>query len=96
MEKVQRRATKQVDGMNEMPYQDRMRKLKLPSMQYRRKRGDLIHMFKVAKGLDKILISDIAKKSNKLHLRGHNEKLDTRSARGEQRKKIFAENLPKS
>ena len=42
LENVQRRATKQINGMSDMSYPDRLRKLKLPTLAYRRIRGDMI------------------------------------------------------
>ena len=47
LEEVQRRATKQIPGLSNMSYEDRLRKLKLPSLVYRRLRGDMIEMYKL-------------------------------------------------
>ena len=46
LEKVQRRATKRVPSLAELKYEERLRKLKLPTLIYRRIRGDLINVFK--------------------------------------------------
>jgi len=46
IESVQMRATKLVDSMGEMEYEDRLRNLKLPTLKYRRRRGDMIEIFK--------------------------------------------------
>ena len=46
IEAVQIRATKQVDDLGNMTYTERLRRLKLPSLVYRRLRGDLIEVFK--------------------------------------------------
>ena len=46
IEGVLRRATKLVPGMTALPYEERLRKLNLPSMQYRRDRGDMIEVYK--------------------------------------------------
>ena len=46
IEKVQRRATKTVPGLKDLSYEDRLRKLKLPTLIYRRVRGDMITVFK--------------------------------------------------
>ena len=43
---MQIRATKLVDGMSELPYNERLRLLRLPSLAYRRARGDMIEVFK--------------------------------------------------
>ena len=47
IENVQRRATKRLPGMAELSYPDRLRKLYLPTLAYRRARGDMIELFKI-------------------------------------------------
>jgi hypothetical protein len=44
IENVQKRATKQIPGMNNLPYEERLRKLELPTLSYRRLRGDMIEV----------------------------------------------------
>ena len=44
VESVQRKATKLIDGFNVKSYEDRLKELKLSSLGYRRKRGDMIWM----------------------------------------------------
>ena len=51
LEDVQRRATKQVPGLKSLTYPERLRRLKLPTLVFRRKRGDLIEVFKIVHGL---------------------------------------------
>ena len=46
LENVQRWATKLVDGVHHMIYSERLRKLNLPSLVYRRARGNMIEIFK--------------------------------------------------
>ena len=50
VERVQRRATKLVQEIRHLPYQDRLRFLKLPSLHYRRRRGDMIAVYQVLHG----------------------------------------------
>ena len=47
IEKVQRRATKQLPGMKDISYQERLAILKLPTLVYRRNRGDMIETYKI-------------------------------------------------
>ena len=47
VERVQRRATKQLPGMKDLPYPERLKILKLPTLVYRRARGDMIETFKL-------------------------------------------------
>ena len=50
IENVQRRATKLVPGLKDLDYEDRLKKLKLPTLAYRRLRGDLIEVYKIMTG----------------------------------------------
>ena len=51
---VQHKATRLIPGFDEISYEDRLRRLKLPTLEHRRKRGDMIQVFKVVKGFDRI------------------------------------------
>ena len=51
IESVQRRATKLLAGLRELPYEERLAKLRLPSMHYRLRRGDMIEVYKYLNGL---------------------------------------------
>jgi len=46
LERVQRRATKLVCGCQNVPYESRLWQMELPSLVYRRYRGDMIEVFK--------------------------------------------------
>ena len=53
LEKVQRRATKLVTSLRDMSYQQRLQALDLPSLVYRRYRGDMIEVYKFIHGIYK-------------------------------------------
>lgn len=50
IEGVQRRVTKQLPGLKDMSYPERLKKLGLPTLSYRRIRGDMIETFKTMNG----------------------------------------------
>ena len=50
LERVQRRATKLIPEIRHHPYRERLRLLELPSLQYRRRRGDMITMYNITHG----------------------------------------------
>jgi len=49
IEKVQKRATKLVISLKKFSYTDRLVYLGLPTLKYRRLRGDMIEVFKIIK-----------------------------------------------
>ena len=51
LENVQRRATKLAPALKDLSYEDRLRSLDLPSLYYRRARGDVIQIYKHVKEL---------------------------------------------
>ena len=50
LEKVQKRATKLVFTVKKLCYEERLQKLKLPTLKYRRIRGDMIELYKIFAG----------------------------------------------
>ena len=51
IENVQRRATKQIPSLKDMEYPDRLKKLKMLNLKYRRLRGNMIETFKNITGI---------------------------------------------
>ena len=47
LEKVQKRATKLVITIKKLHYEERLQRLKLPTLKYRRIRGDMIELYKI-------------------------------------------------
>ena len=58
-ENVQIRATKMIDGLSNLEYEDRLRRLDLPTLVYRRARGDMIQVYKHFHTYDQDLLPDI-------------------------------------
>ena len=57
LENVQIRATKLVDGMGNLEYSERLRKLNLPTLLYRRERGDMIQVWNHFNSYDQSTLS---------------------------------------
>ena len=75
VENVQRKFTKYIKGLTNVPYEDRLKSVKLPSLEYRLIRGDMIQVFKIAnKYYDPITTNSIFNFSDNSGLRGHNFK----------------------
>ena len=53
IESVQRRATRMVPELRELPYEERLKKLNLTTLEKRRVRGDLIETYKIITGKEK-------------------------------------------
>ena len=54
IEKVQRRATKLIPGFQNLTYEERLKKLNLTTLAYRRQRTDIIQVHRIIRQYDKI------------------------------------------
>ena len=59
LENVQKRATKMIDGYSNLDYEERLRRLNLPTLVYRRACGDMIEVYNHFHVYDQDLIPDI-------------------------------------
>ena len=75
VEKVQRRATKLVRSIKDLPYPDRLKSLKLDSLQFRRRRNDVLQVFRIVKNFDNINTDSFFKFQTYGSTRGHELKL---------------------
>ena len=71
IEKVQRRATKLLPGLQDMSYRDRLLSLGLPTLEYRRLRADLIQTYKLISGLESVPYSKFFDLDTSGTTRGH-------------------------
>ena len=74
LERVQRRATKLVPGLTQLPYESRCQRLGLQTLEERRVRGDMIQTFKLLHGYEDVHYTRFFELSAN-HLRGHSMKL---------------------
>jgi hypothetical protein len=89
LERVQRRATKLVPGLTDLSYSDRLRALNLPTLVYRRKRGDMIETYKILNGFEDIRSDSLFTRASYLATRGHNQKLFKKDSRLQVRQHFF-------
>ena len=75
IENVQRRSTRIVKELKGLSYDERLKELKLTTLEYRRNRYDVIQTFKILKQKDDI-DPKVFFKLNENDLRGHNLKLE--------------------
>ena len=88
IERVQHRATKLVPEISNFKYEDRLIALDLTTLSVRRKRGDLIQLYKFLHGIDKIEINKNFSLVNN-NLRGHRFKYYKEVARVPSREHFF-------
>jgi hypothetical protein len=91
LESVQHRATRLVPGFRKITYQERLRKMKLPSLAFRRLRGDAIEVYKYLHGIYRVDSGDILPldKREGMATRGHSLKLKKRDCRTSMRANYF-------
>ena len=76
LEDVQRKYTKHILEVKKLSYEKRLEKLKLPSLEFRRFRGDLIQVYKIVhKHYDRPSVSNLFTFSQDTRLRGHGYKI---------------------
>ena len=72
--RVQRRATRNIPGMGEIPYEERLRLCNLTTLEQRRERGDLIEVYKMMNGFTRVDPDELFSFTSQRH------NLSTRSA----------------
>ena len=90
IERVQKRATKMLPRMYDLPYEQRLRRLKLPTLRFRRMRGDMIETFKILNGqYDSRVTSGLFKLAHNSTTRGNSLKIDKQRCARDIRKYSF-------
>ena len=94
IESVQRRATKQLPGMKDIPYEERLKRLKLPTLACRQTHGDMTEVYKLLQGEYDSDVSNIVKlhkdSDTREGTRGHSLKLFLECACTNIRKESFS------
>ena len=103
IESVQRRATKLVPGLYHLSYSDRLQQLNLETLEYRRRRADMLETYRIMSGNHLVNRScrcevcpnkEMLQKSVNHTTRGHSLKLKTELAVGH-RKNFFSTRVVK-
>ena len=90
LEKVQRRFTKRLPGLQNLTYHQRLASLNLESLELRRLRSDLIFAYKLVFGLQNVNVSDFFEVRTNTRSRGHPYKLDLPTAKNRTRFNFFS------
>ena len=93
VERVQRRATKIIPELRDKQYEKRLQSLNLYSMEYRRKRGDMIQTYKILQNIDRIDPDKFFTRAKYTGTRSHSMKLFKTRFKSELRKYTFSQRI---
>ena len=93
LEKVQRRATRLIYSLHDLPYYDRLKIFKLTTLVTRRVRGDLIEVFRIINAFEEVDFNISLKIASSTNLRGHSLKLYKHNLRLDTRKYFFSQRV---
>ena len=93
IERVQHRATKLVLGMENKEYSERLAELKLPSLEYRRKRADVMQTYKIMNNIDKIDEKKFFKPCKEVRTRGHTMRVQKTQCKSLVRRNTFSQRV---
>ena len=92
IEKIQRRFTK-IPSLRNLPYETRLQKLGLWTLENRCVRADLIEVYKIIHGLSSVNFSTFFEMSTYDRTRGHSLKLNKSRVRTDLRQHFFSERV---
>jgi len=89
IERVQKRATKMIKACKGLPYKERLKFLNLPTLKFRRVRGDMIEVYKILSGVYNSNIAPNLVRSTDIRTRGNSLKLSHTRSHYDLRKHSF-------
>jgi len=94
IEKVQKRAVNMIKDIRSIDYTGKLRELNLFSMSRRRMRGDMIEVYKILSGKEKIDKSNLFNiVDSPIYLRGHKYKIQKKCVRTDIRRNFFTHRI---
>ena len=96
LERVQHRATRMISECRGQDYESRLARVGLITLEDRRSRGDLIEVFKIIKGIDKVDYRNFFELASYSVTRGHRYKIIKVRPRLEIRKHFFSQRVVNS
>ena len=93
IEKVQRRFTKMIPELHGLTYGNRLKALKLWTLEERRNRADLIEVFKLFRGISTLPLENFFQLDMDKRTRGHSAKLKKSRCNTELRRHFFSERV---
>ena len=93
IERVQRRATKLIEGFRNMSYSERLSQTGLITMEKRRFRGDLIEVFKMLRSNDRVDFNNFFEILSYNRTRGHNCRIVKQRSNLDIRKYFFSQRV---
>ena len=89
LENAQRRATRLISSLASLPYEKRLMKLDLPTLDFRRKRGRMIEVYKILNGVYDKRVTGGMLMENDRFTRGNERKLVVQPSRTSTRGNFF-------
>ncbi|XP_059499559.1 uncharacterized protein LOC132207636 [Stegostoma tigrinum] len=93
LERVQRRFMRMVQGMESLKYEERLRTLRLYSLEIRWMRGDLIETFRILNGLDRVDVGKMLSLVGETRTRGPTFRIKRRSFQLEIWRNLFSQRV---
>ena len=90
-ERVQRRATRLILGLARLSYVERLKETGLYTLERRRLRADMMQMFKIMKGMDKICEDELFNRVDSDRTRGHSLRIKKRRVKTVARQGTFTQ-----